>query len=356
MLTFTVCEPGGGKMGDMPANEAARASIARTWSFGDLGALLNRLRIAPVAMASSVVALLVIGLALKGFERLAFTAAIIVLSVALAFAFAAIQAQNRKLTESNWRLEQRVFERTRDLVEAKERAEAADRVKSLFLATMSHELRTPLNSIIGFTGILLQGLGGPINEEQRKQLSMVKVSAQHLLTLISDILDISKIEAGQLTVGREPFDLRASMAKVVQSIRPLAERQGLRLGLEVGDGVDTCTGDARRVEQVLLNLVSNAVKFTEQGSVEVRCERHPEGYGITVTDSGIGIADVDLKHLFEPFRQLDSGLSRKYEGTGLGLSISRKLVELMGGCIWVESEKGKGSRFGFTLPSGGERA
>jgi len=263
-----------------------------------------------------------------------------------------IDAQNRDLVEANWRLEQRVMARTRELLEAKDRAEAADRVKSLFLATMSHELRTPLNSIIGFTGILLQELGGPINDEQRKQLTMVKSSAQHLLTLISDVLDISKIEAGQLTVGREPFDLRASIAKVVQSVRPLAARQGIELREEAGVGSWSCLGDARRVEQVLLNLLSNAVKFTERGSVRVRCEQHPEGFAITVTDTGIGIADADLKRLFEPFRQLDTGLSRKYDGTGLGLSISRKLVELMGGSIWVESEKGKGSRFGFTLPPG----
>lgn len=267
-----------------------------------------------------------------------------------------IETQNRELRESNWRLEQRVFHRTRELVEAKERAEAADRVKSFFLATMSHELRTPLNSIIGFTGILLQELGGPINEEQRKQLTMVKVSANHLLTLISDVLDISKIEAGQLTVSAEPFDLRASIEKVVQSMRPLAQRQGIELGADVAADVASCTGDVRRVEQVLLNLLSNAVKFTERGGVRVRCERHPEGYAVTVTDTGIGIAEVELKRLFEPFHQVDTGLSRKYEGTGLGLSICRRLVELMGGNIWVESEKGKGSRFGFTLPLAGEGA
>ncbi len=237
-----------------------------------------------------------------------------------------------------------------DLEIAKERAEAADHLKSAFLATMSHELRTPLNSIIGFTGILLQGLSGPINEEQTKQLTMVKTSANHLLSLISDVLDISKIEAGQLKVGHDPFNLRDSIFKAVQSIRPLAEKKGLQFSCDVAEGVGQVSGDERRLEQVLLNLLSNALKFTDQGSISVTCLREGENYLISVTDTGIGIGSAELDSLFKPFHQIDTGLSRKYEGTGLGLSICRKLVELMGGGIRVESTPGRGSTFSFTIP------
>ncbi|MBN2538914.1 MAG: PAS domain S-box protein [Deltaproteobacteria bacterium] len=236
-----------------------------------------------------------------------------------------------------------------ELAIAKEQAEAADRLKSTFLATMSHELRTPLNSIIGFTGIIAQEMVGPLNDEQKKQLGMVRNSARHLLSLINDVLDISKIEAGQLRVVSEPYDLHDTIEKTVGGMRHLAGKKGLELICTISSGIGTVTGDSRRVEQILLNLISNAIKFTERGSVTIECEPKEKHVTIRVIDTGIGIKDEDMETLFQPFRQVDSGLSRKYEGTGLGLSICKRLVELMGGEIRVTSVWGTGSTFSFSL-------
>jgi signal transduction histidine kinase len=247
-------------------------------------------------------------------------------------------------------LEEIVEKRTRELEKAKEAAESADHLKSAFLATMSHELRTPLNSIIGFSGILLQELAGPLNEEQRKQLNMVEASSEHLLALINDVLDISKIEAGQLTISMASVSVPDSIEKVVRSIRPLAEKKGLELETVVDRNVSNIKGDGRRVEQVLLNLLSNAIKFTDQGRVGVECEQVGAEVVIKVSDTGIGISKEDQNKLFKPFSQVESGLTRHYDGTGLGLSISRKLVEMMDGKIVMESEPGKGSTFIVTFP------
>ncbi|HAJ78746.1 MAG TPA: hypothetical protein DCO75_03160 [Fibrobacteres bacterium] len=256
----------------------------------------------------------------------------------------------QELIKHKERLEEMVADRTAELVVAKDRAESADRVKSAFLATMSHELRTPLNSIIGFTGLVLQELAGPLNAEQTKQLRMVQSSGQHLLTLINDVLDISKIEAGQIELANSPFDMSDAVKKTLQTVKPLSDMKKLSLTAQVAIDINNIVGDRRRVEQILLNLLSNAIKFTESGEVRVEC-RLDHGFVVTrVVDTGPGIKPEDLEKLFQPFRQLDTGLTRQHEGTGLGLAICKRLVELMGGVITVTSELGKGSAFEFTIP------
>ena len=288
---------------------------------------------------------------------------------------AAIAIQNAKLHESILfqaaELEKRVADRTielaqrvseveslnstlqkltEELKEAVVKAESADKLKSAFLATMSHELRTPLNSIIGFTGILLQKLVGPLSDEQEKQLKMVQGSARHLLELINDVLDISKIEAGEVNVVFEVFNLDDVIEKSVQKVSTLADKKGLALKININPKGINIESDQRRVEQILINLLINAVKFTEQGEVRLECKISNGMLTTEVIDTGIGIKPDDIEALFKPFQQIDTGISRQYEGTGLGLSICRRLVELLGGKIWVKSEWGKGSTFTFTLP------
>lgn len=247
-------------------------------------------------------------------------------------------------------LEELVKDRTAELAIAKNQAESADRLKSAFLATMSHELRTPLNSIIGFTGILAQELAGPINEEQKKQLGMVKNSSEHLLAMINDVLDISKIEAGQMQLQTASFDLPDLINKAVNTVRPLAEKKGLKVEARLPPCGCEITGDQRRVEQVILNLLGNAIKFTFSGGVTVEFVTENGFAAVDIIDTGIGIRKEQMSELFRPFKQLDTGLNRQNEGTGLGLSICKKLVELMGGRIYVKSRPGSGSVFGFTIP------
>jgi PAS domain S-box-containing protein len=271
--------------------------------------------------------------------------------VALGVQNATLYAQVRRHAAE---LEQRVAQRTAELQVAMEKVQETDRLKSAFLATMSHELRTPLNSIIGFTGIILQGLAGPLNAEQAKQLGMVQNSARHLLALINDVLDISKIEAGQLEIVSEPFDVRDMVDKAIHTVAPLAGKKRLKLVAEVAPEVGQITSDRRRVEQILLNLLNNAIKFTDQGEVRVECRIDEGRLATRVMDTGMGIRPKDMGKLFQMFQQIDSGLTRQQEGTGLGLSICKRLVEMLGGEIWTGSEWGKGSTFTFTLPIGGQ--
>lgn len=232
----------------------------------------------------------------------------------------------------------------------KKHAQSADHLKSAFLATMSHELRTPLNSIIGFTGILIKERPGPLNDEQKKQLGMVQNSARHLLTLINDVLDISKIEAGQLKIDFQLFNLPEVIGKVVETNKPFADKKNLRLTVSVDENIKEIKSDNLRVQQILLNLVNNAIKFTEVGGISIRCFLVKNFVKIQIIDSGIGIENEKINQLFEPFIQIDTGLTRKHEGTGLGLSICKKLTEMLNGKIEVESRYGSGSTFTVTLP------
>lgn len=284
--------------------------------------------------AGSIMALLFVGLA----------------SVAIRRDLDERRQTEEELRALNTELDHRVDERTAELAVAKEQAEAADRLKSAFLATMSHELRTPLNSIIGFTGIIRQGLAGPLTAEQTKQLDMIRGSARHLLNLINDVLDISRIEADQIEIVAKPFAVRETIEKVVGATTPLAEKKGLILRAQVALEVDQIVSDQRRVEQIFLNLLSNAVKFTEKGEVRVDCQLQ-DGWLVTrVVDTGIGIKDEDMDKLFQAFHQIDNRLTRRHEGTGLGLAICKRLVERLGGKIAVESVGGVGSTFTVTLP------
>jgi signal transduction histidine kinase len=244
-----------------------------------------------------------------------------------------------------------MIQRQKTLIQAaKDAAEAANRTKSVFLASMSHELRTPLNSILGFNGIILNEMAGPLNFEQKKQLKMVQGSARHLLNLINDVLDISKIEAGELELSQTLFNMADLVEQTRAELLPLAEKKLLTLTAEIAPEVGEVLSDERRIRQVLINLINNALKFTEKGGVHIRCRVDGDELEIRVSDTGIGIAQQDLDKLFRPFQQLDSGLARKFEGTGLGLSICKRIITAVGGRIWVESQVGKGSSFSFRLP------
>jgi signal transduction histidine kinase len=269
-----------------------------------------------------------------------------------------IRERTIQLEEANSELQKRAIQLesvNQDLKVAKEHAEDADRLKSAFLATMSHELRTPLNSIIGFTGIILQRLAGPLNSEQEKQMGLVQQSARHLLALINDVLDISKIEAEELNIASERVELYPSIVSVIKTMQPIADQKGLLIEISLDPDIGFIMGDKRRIEQVIMNLMSNAIKFTDKGSVTVTSSVMAGKAVISVKDTGMGINEKDLEGLFRPFHQVDSGTTRRYEGTGLGLSISKKLVELHGGRITVESRVGEGSTFSVFLPLEGEK-
>src|SRR6266536_2291336 len=239
----------------------------------------------------------------------------------------------------------------REIEDKSQQIEAANRHKSEFLANMSHELRTPLNAIIGFSEVLQERLFGELNEKQAEYTGDILTSGQHLLSLINEILDLSKVEAGRMDLELAPFDLPLAIDNARTFVRERATKHGITLDVDVDERLGEYVGDERKIKQILLNLLSNAVKFTpEGGRISITANKTDNGAEISVSDTGIGIPPAEQPTIFEEFRQVGGDYAHKKEGTGLGLTLAKKFVELHGGKIWVESEVGKGSTFTFSLP------
>ncbi len=255
-------------------------------------------------------------------------------------------------------LERKVKQRTvdleqkrRELAGANVRLEEMSQLKSQFLANMSHELRTPLNSILGFSEVLQEKMFGELNEKQEEYVNYIGESGGHLLSLIDDILDLSKVEAGEIEM--EPAEVRLGdlLQNSLTMVKEKALKHGIELSLKLEDKIPHIYADERMVKQIVFNLLANAVKFTtDGGQAGIEAVKEDEHIRVTVWDTGIGIKEEDKGKLFKEFQQLDSGRDKRYQGTGLGLALSKRLVEMHGGRIWVESQSGKGSRFNFTLP------
>jgi signal transduction histidine kinase len=252
------------------------------------------------------------------------------------------------LAIQNARLFSEIGEKSRQL-------EVASQHKSQFLANMSHELRTPLNAVLGYTELILDSVYGDVPEKARATLERIQSNGRHLLGLINDVLDLSKIEAGQLTLSLTDYSIKDVVHNVYGAVESLATSKNLALKVDLPKDLPTAHGDERRLTQVLLNLVGNAIKFTDKGEVAIRTSTANGTFTVAVHDTGPGIADQDQGKIFEEFQQADSSITKQKGGTGLGLAIAKRIIEMHGGRLWVESELGRGSTFFFTVPVNVER-
>jgi signal transduction histidine kinase len=252
-------------------------------------------------------------------------------------------ADQSVLAIQNARLFREIEEKSREL-------EVASKHKSQFLANMSHELRTPLNAILGYTELILDSVYGETPDKMRGVLERIESNGRHLLGLINDVLDLSKIEAGQLILALGDYSLKNVVHTVFSAVEPLAKEKKLAFKVEVPPDLPTGHGDERRLTQVLLNLVGNAIKFTDNGEVTIKASMADGSFSVAVRDTGPGISDADQTKLFQEFQQADNSVTKKKGGTGLGLAISKRIIEMHGGHIWVESSPGHGATFAFTLP------
>jgi signal transduction histidine kinase len=241
----------------------------------------------------------------------------------------------------------RLFDEIRD---KSRQLEIASQHKSQFLANMSHELRTPLNAILGYTELILDNIYGDTPDKMREVLERLQANGKHLLGLINDVLDLSKIEASQLTLDLADYSLQDVVLTVVTAVEPLAIGKQLALTADAAPNLPRGRGDGRRLAQVLLNLVGNAIKFTDKGEVAIKATQSDGSFTVAVRDTGPGIAAADQDRIFEEFQQADNSATKRKGGTGLGLSIAKRIIEMHGGRIWVESDVGKGSTFAFTIP------
>jgi signal transduction histidine kinase len=270
--------------------------------------------------------------------------------------------RSRKLLEARWdrnsnlfqTLHEEIEKTNQELEKARKAAEAANRAKSDFLANMSHELRTPLNSVIGFAEMILDEIYGEVPSEIREVVGEIQKSGEHLLGLINDVLDISKIEAGRIELKLSENAPEVPIEVAIGRTASLAKAKGLELIAEIHDELPHCTFDLQRITQVLFNLAGNAIKFTHEGEVRIGAKTDGEDLLFWVSDTGIGIPKSELENIFNEFQQADSSVTREAQGTGLGLAIAKRFVEMHGGTIWVESEVRVGSTFWFTLPLRGK--
>jgi PAS domain S-box-containing protein len=254
-----------------------------------------------------------------------------------------LKKAHMELVDLTLNLEQKVKERTQELMKANEH-------KSEFLATISHEFRTPLNAIISFTDFLFKELDGPINEQQKTDLKMIKEAGMDLLRLVNSILDLSKIEMGEAELSLEPIDIHSLVESIVSQHSTMIAENNLSLYYDLPDELPPLLADEGKLRQILRNLVINAIKFTDQGEIVIRAQYEDKKIIFSVQDTGMGISKEDQKIIFDKFRQIDSGNTRRFGGTGIGLNLAKELVELHGGKIWVESQIGKGSTFFFSIP------